>query len=404
MTFCFFSAQYIPTVGGVERYTNSLAKELIKKGHKVVVVTSSVKGFPFTEKQDNISIYRVPSLFFANRRLPFALPLFKWHKIKNLLKSLKIDFIVVQTRLYPLCLMGAKFAKKNKIPFIIIDHSTTHLIPNGVVGYCCSVYEHILMQILKRYNAEFYGVSKACTQWLSHFNVNTDKVLYNAVDPVCLEQLANSALISSMTSEQFLMNLINEKYGKAEISRLKELAKGKEMLKVIVFSGRFIEGKGVLPLLKAFENIQKKHPNTVLLLGGDGPQLNDIKQNMPQNTYLVGMLSYEQNLAMLKAAYIFCLPTISEGFATTVLEAAALKTLVITTSTGGSPELLINENHGTIMPDNNADTIAKAINFALENEVWAEKARNNAYNRLCNHFTWRSVCEKLLIISEKTKK
>ena len=30
--YCIFSAQYLPTIGGVERYTYNIAKKLIKKG------------------------------------------------------------------------------------------------------------------------------------------------------------------------------------------------------------------------------------------------------------------------------------------------------------------------------------------------------------------------------------
>ena len=57
MKFIIFSAQYLPTVGGVERYTNSLAKKLIAKGHKVSVVTSSLPGQPDVETDsDGIKI------------------------------------------------------------------------------------------------------------------------------------------------------------------------------------------------------------------------------------------------------------------------------------------------------------------------------------------------------------
>ena len=37
MTLCFFSAQYLPTVGGVERYTFNLAKRAVQAGHQVLV-------------------------------------------------------------------------------------------------------------------------------------------------------------------------------------------------------------------------------------------------------------------------------------------------------------------------------------------------------------------------------
>lgn len=41
MTICYFSAQYLPTVGGVERYTWNLARRTVATGHRAIVVTSA---------------------------------------------------------------------------------------------------------------------------------------------------------------------------------------------------------------------------------------------------------------------------------------------------------------------------------------------------------------------------
>ena len=46
MTICYFSAQYLPTVGGVERYTFNLAKRAVAAGHRALVVTSALPGLP----------------------------------------------------------------------------------------------------------------------------------------------------------------------------------------------------------------------------------------------------------------------------------------------------------------------------------------------------------------------
>lgn len=42
MTICYFSAQYLPTVGGVERYTWNLARCTVAAGHRAIVVTSAL--------------------------------------------------------------------------------------------------------------------------------------------------------------------------------------------------------------------------------------------------------------------------------------------------------------------------------------------------------------------------
>ena len=39
--YCIFSAQYLPSMGGVENYTYNIAKKLIAKGNDVTIVTSN---------------------------------------------------------------------------------------------------------------------------------------------------------------------------------------------------------------------------------------------------------------------------------------------------------------------------------------------------------------------------
>ena len=46
MTICYFSAQDLPTVGGVERYTWNLARRTGDAGHRDIVVTCALPNLP----------------------------------------------------------------------------------------------------------------------------------------------------------------------------------------------------------------------------------------------------------------------------------------------------------------------------------------------------------------------
>ena len=71
MTICFFSAQYLPTVGGVERYTFNLARRVAAAGHTAIVVTSALPGLPdFETDEHGIRIYRLPVWPLMNGRFP----------------------------------------------------------------------------------------------------------------------------------------------------------------------------------------------------------------------------------------------------------------------------------------------------------------------------------------------
>ena len=141
MKICFFSTQYLPTVGGVERYTYNIARLLVQRGHKVTVVTSSLEGLPQQETDaDGIDILRVPSWPVMNGRFPFVKPTAFLSEMKKLL-SQGIDFCVIQTRFYPLSVAASYICRKYSTPAIVIDHSTGHMpMGSGIVGKVAELY------------------------------------------------------------------------------------------------------------------------------------------------------------------------------------------------------------------------------------------------------------------------
>ena len=68
---CIFSALYLPNMGGVERFTDSLAAELAAEGHSVIVVTSNTHGLSNREVLDNgVEVTRLPCKSFIDGRYP----------------------------------------------------------------------------------------------------------------------------------------------------------------------------------------------------------------------------------------------------------------------------------------------------------------------------------------------
>ena len=185
MVFCFFSAQYLPTVGGVERYTLNLAKRMVQAGHKAIVVTSALHGLPAHEQDANsIEIYRLPVFPLMNGRFPFLKPCPAFfHTVKEVWAQ-KPDLCVVQTRMYSLSLYAALSARRRQIPAIVIEHSTGHMPMNQpILNAIGQLYEHLVCGAIRRSGAHFYGVSQAVCEWLRHFGVQAEGTLYNSVDP-----------------------------------------------------------------------------------------------------------------------------------------------------------------------------------------------------------------------------
>ena len=81
-----------------------------------------------------------------------------------------------------------------------------------------------------------------------------------------------------------------------------------------------------------------------------------------------------------------------------MLEAAALKAMIITTATGGSPQLVVDGDHGTIIPSMESADIVVALREALANPQHIALCAENAYANLVAHFTWEQVAEDFLNI------
>ena len=172
---------------------------------------------------------------------------------------------------------------------------------------------------------------------------------------------------------------------------------------IISFAGRLVKEKGIENLIKAVKKINENGENLYLLAAGDGPLLNGLRKYETNNIKLLGKLSYEQVISLFKVSDIFCLPSKSEGFPTSVLEAVACKNFIITTYKGGAKELISNEELGIIMNDNSIETIYESLRLAIRDDYYRKNAIELSYKELCNNFTWDNVAEKLIRYLESIK-
>ena len=69
-SLCIFSALYAPSMGGVEMYTESLARALADAGCKVTIVTMNTHNAKSYERDGNVEIIRLPALNVLGGRYP----------------------------------------------------------------------------------------------------------------------------------------------------------------------------------------------------------------------------------------------------------------------------------------------------------------------------------------------
>lgn len=370
-SFCLFCANYLPNLGGVERYVYNLAKSLIKRGHNVTVVTSNVFALPSYEVDENgIEIFRMPCHNFMKGRYPILKKDDDFKELDKKLSEKQFDLVVINARFYIHSLYAANFAKKNNIKCITIEHGSTHLsVDNKILDMVVAQVEHFVTALLKRKCKDYYAVSNAAGKWSSHFGIKSKGTLYNAVDIEHIIASKNKSVCN-----------YRKEYGIPDSAIL------------ITFTGRLLKIKGVYELLDAFKRINRD--DLYLIYAGDGPEMDELKKLANDRIFFLGQIDFDHIVSLLDASDIYCLPSVSEGMSTSVLEAIATNTFVITTYNGGAREVITSDEYGIITMSNTVFETQVAIEKALDKE-YRKAATEKAYQRLMEGFTWQKTAENL---------
>lgn len=377
--YCIFAAQYFPHLGGVERYTYNLAKKLIEDGNEVVIVTSNVYKLPEYERVDGIPVYRVPCWNLLAGRYPVLKMNTRFWKINRVLKKKKFDMVIVNTRFYLHSLYGMMFAKRIKAKCITLDHGTSHLsVHNKILDFFGAIFEHSLTKIDQIFCKDYYGVSGACNEWLAHFHIKAKGILYNSID---LEEVKNTQVN------------IRESY--------REKYKIPTDAIIVTFTGRLLKEKGLPSLLNVMDRINKKREDVYLFIAGDGDMEKEVYDRKNKHIIPVGRIDFEHIVTLLTESDIFCLPSFSEGFSTSILEAAACGCYILTTARGGAKELLINDEYGCIIPNNQENILYDALVEVIDDPDKRKKGIELTYQRIKQKFTWDIVAKNVETICEE---
>lgn len=345
LSYVIFSALYAPHTGGVESYTAGLANELAKRGHRVAIATCRLSpDHPEREIQPNgVIILRLPCRPLLNGRLPLLRRNKATRRILEELAESNPDRVIVNTRFYGLSLEGARFAAQAHVPAFVIEHGSAHLsLGNPLIDKFVEAYEHHATRRIVSCGHPFCGVSAAAAAWLSHFSIQARGTAPNAIDLCAFAQQASSRNFRA------------------------ELALPPDTF-LVAFVGRLVPEKGIDALLQAARELAEQ-PNLKsmeFVIAGDGPLAASV-QKCGRNVHAVDSLSSPDVAALLRDANIVCLPSRSEGFATILLEAAAMGTAPLVTPVGGVEELNIKQNRGIVIEDAQPRTLVLALKEAFQ--------------------------------------
>jgi len=139
----------------------------------------------------------------------------------------------------------------------------------------------------------------------------------------------------------------------------------------------------------------------VVYIGRDSPEkgidiLKSIEKQIKGKVIYCTNVEWKKAMSILKSSKVLVLPSRIESIPNVIKEAFYLKIPVVATNVGGIPEIVTHEKTGLLVPPNDPQSLADSINHLLENNEYAKKLADAAYEFLINNLTWDILLPKYI--------
>lgn len=340
-----------PTFGGSGVVATELGKALSEKGHHIHFITYSqpVRLEHFSE---NVSYHEVSVVDY---------PVFEYAPYETALTSKLVDVALFE-----------------KLDVIHVHYA----IPHASVAYMAK-------QILaaQGYHVPFVTTLHGTDITLVGKNASYAPVvtfainMSDAVTAVSKNLKDETYNFFKITKEiEVIPNFIDlRRFNKQRKEHFKKaIAPNNERL--LVHASNFRRVKRVGDVVKIFGQVVEKIPSKLLLIG-DGPERNTIEKECRESKACehIRFLGKQDAVEeILSVSDLFILPSETESFGLAALEAMACQVPVISSNTGGIPELNVSGVTGFMSNVGDVDDMAKNSIYILENDERLAKFKHQA--------------------------
>lgn len=135
---------------------------------------------------------------------------------------------------------------------------------------------------------------------------------------------------------------------------------------VILYAGNLIPAKGVDNLVRAFVRVHAALPRLRLVVAGDGSEAASLARlavdlGVADHVEFLGSVSFSEMPSHYRNCTLFCLPTLSEAFGISLLQAMASGRPVVATRVGGIPSFVEHGRSGLLVPPKDPESLAAAL-------------------------------------------
>tara|TARA_B100000768_G_scaffold37498_1_gene36202 strand:+ start:320 stop:1450 length:1131 start_codon:yes stop_codon:yes gene_type:complete len=343
-----------PTFGGSGVLATELGIKLSKHGHEVHFI-----AYKKPVRLKNLN----ENLFFHKVNVP-DYPLFNFQPYELALSTKLVE--VVKT--YSINLMHVHYA----IPHAYAAYMAKKMLKNqGLIVPIVTTLHGTDITLVG--NHPFYKTAV-------NFSINKSDIV------TCVSQS-----LKEDTMEQFqiskeievIPNFID--ISKYKIQQEKCLEENSESNKEIIIThvSNFRPVKNIKNVILIFNNIQKKIPSKLLMIG-EGPE-KEMAEKLCKELSIDNKVQFLGNTNQVEKnlchSDLFLLPSNTESFGLAALEAMASKVPVISSNAGGLPEVNIHGNTGYLTDSNDIEAMSNYSISILSDLNKLEKFKNRAFKK-----------------------
>lgn len=356
--------------GGAEQTTVDVTAAIVAAGHKAIIVSNG--GPRAIELQRAGGLHIQMSVHSKN-------PLTIWRNAKKLAKIIheqRVDIIHARSRAP--AWSALKAARDTGIKFLTTCHA-----PFNIRG----------SELKRKYNSSIVkgDLVIANSEFVAHYLVDNYQVSVDKIR-VIPRGIPLDKFDESRASAERMLRLI-------ESWRIPEVAT------IILLPGRLTRWKGQGVLIEAMSKIKRKDVYCVLL--GDDQGRNEYREELESlihEFHLEDRIRIAEHCDDMVVAYklasiVVSASTEPEGFGRVAVEGQAMGIPTIATAIGGSKETIIDEVTGWLVPPEDPDALAKAIDkiLSLSLEEKAQIAQNSSHHARTN-FTKEQMTNATLLV------
>jgi len=386
----------VPHLGGVWNYMEQLKKKLERLGHEVDILG-------YDEENMNVHIENESRKIEREKILPLLKAKLNKQNYPAIYANKLVEYTEFQRYVYEL---GAVYLGLEKYDIIhtqdVISTSCINRVKPENTALVATLHGSVAHEI----RHQLTTIHKSTNSYMAR--AYYDELEKSGASSADMTIVANNWLKDILMNEFEVPEekIIVLHYGFDTENFIKKMKKKSPIVKpknkkVIIFSGRLTELKGVQHLLVALEKLKKVRQDWVCWIVGTGDKLAELRiqtkvLKLEEEVLFFG--KRDDVPYLLSISDIFVLPTLLENQPLSLIEAQIAGKPAIVSDVGGLPEMVEHNITGILTPPGDPESLFENIALLLENDYLRKNLGTNAKKWGMSHWSNELGTKSLLEI------